>query len=74
MEKPIYEMSLLELVMSMNEAQDQILINRLALEMTYRLYVPFKDKTFEELLVENGYRVIEKGKNDTNSKIWKRNL
>ena len=69
MEKPIYEMSLLELVMSMNEAQDQILINRLALEMTYRLYVPFKDKTFEELLVENGYRVIEKGKNDTNSKI-----
>lgn len=69
MEKPIYEMSLLELVMSMNEAQDQILINRLALEMTYRLYIPFKDKTFEELLVENGYRVIEKEKNDTNSKI-----
>lgn len=69
MGKPIYEMSLLELVMSMNEAQDQVLINRLALEMTYRLYVPFKDKTFEELLVENGYRVIEKEKNDNNSKI-----
>lgn len=69
MGKPIYEMSLLELVMSMNEAQDQVLINRLALEITYRLYVPFKDKTFEELLVENGYRVIEKEKNDNNSKI-----
>lgn len=69
MDKPIYEMTLLELVMSMNEAEDQELINRLALEITYRMYVPFESKTFEELLVENGYRVIEKGKNDNNSKI-----
>ena len=69
MDKPIYEMTLLELVMSMNEAEDQELINRLALEITYRMYVPFESKTFEELLVENGYRVIEKVKNDNNSKI-----
>lgn len=69
MDKPVYEMSLIELVMTMNEAKDQEIINRLALEITYRMYVPFEDKTFEELLVQNGYRVIEKGKNDNNSKI-----
>ena len=60
--KNIWEMSLIELIMCMQEAKDQELINRLALELTYRNYVPFKDKTFEEMLVDNGYRVIEKGK------------
>lgn len=62
MEKPIYEMSLIQLVMLMQETEDQELRNKVIMEITYRQYVPFKDKTFEELLVENGYRVIDKDK------------
>lgn len=68
MGKQIYEMSLLDLVMAIEEAETQEQRNRIILEITYRQYIPFKDKTFEELLVENGYRVIEKGKNDSNNK------
>lgn len=62
MGKAIYEMSLIELIMAMQEAESQKMINRLALELTYRNYVPFRDKTFEEMLIENGYRIIEKEK------------
>ena len=62
MQKPIYEMSLLELVMAMQNADSQELKNRLIMEITYRQYVPFQDKTFEEMLVENGYRIIEREK------------
>lgn len=57
--KAIYEMSLIELVMLAQEATDQELLNKIIMEITYRQYVPFKDKTFEEMLVENGYRVID---------------
>ena len=64
MQKPIYEMSLLELVMSMQNADSQELKNRIIMEITYRQYVPFKDKTFEEMLVENGYRIMEKEKDN----------
>lgn len=60
--KALYEMSLIELMMAMEETTDQRLLNRIILEITYRQYIPFQDKTFEEMLVENGYRVIEKGK------------
>ena len=60
--KALYEMSLIELMMAMEETKDQRLLNRIILEITYRQYIPFQDKTFEEMLVENGYRVIEKGK------------
>ena len=60
--KGLYEMSLIELIMLLEETQDQKLINRIVMEITYRQYVPFKDKTFEELLVENGYKIIEKDK------------
>lgn len=60
--KALYEMSLIELVMLAQEATDQELLNKIIMEITYRQYVPFQDKTFEEMLVENGYRVIEKGK------------
>ena len=67
--KRIHEMSLIELFLAMSETDDPVLLNRLILEKTYRQYVPFQDKTFEELLVENGYRIIDKGKNDNNSKI-----
>lgn len=65
--KRIYEMSLIELVMAMQETDSQEMRNQIIMELTYRQYVPFKDKTFEELLVENGYRVIDKdkGKNAT---------
>lgn len=62
MGKAIYEMSLIDLVMAIQEAESQEMINRLALELTYRQYVPFETDTFEELLVKNGYRVIEKDK------------
>lgn len=60
--KALYEMSLIELVMLAQETTDQELLNKIIMEITYRQYVPFQDKTFEEMLVENGYRVIEKGK------------
>lgn len=62
--KALYEMSLIELVMLAQETTDQRLLNRIIMEITYRQYVPFQDKTFEEMLVENGYRVIEKGKDN----------
>ena len=60
--KAMHEMSLIELMMAMEETTDQRLLNRIILEITYRQYIPFQDKTFEEMLVENGYRLIEKGK------------
>ena len=63
--KKIYEMSLIELVLLMQETTEQELKNRIIMEITYRSYVPFKDRTFEEMLVENGYKVIEKEKGNT---------
>lgn len=60
--KAMHEMSLIELMMAMEETTDQRLLNRIIVEITYRQYIPFQDKTFEEMLVENGYRIIEKGK------------
>lgn len=60
--KALYEMSLLELIMLAQETTDQRLLNRIIMEITYRQYIPFQDKTFEEMLVENGYRVIDKEK------------
>lgn len=62
MGKPIYEMSLIDLVMLMQETDNQELKNRIIMKITYRQYVPFKDKTFEEMLVENGHKVIDKDK------------
>lgn len=64
--KRIHEMSLIELVLAMSETTDPEVMNMLIKEKTYRQYIPFQDKTFEELLVENGYRIIEKDKNDSN--------
>ena len=60
--KALYEMSLIELTMLLEETTDQRLLNRIIMEITYRQYIPFQDKTFEEMLVENGYRVIDKEK------------
>ena len=62
MGKPIYEMTSIELILLLQETESQELRNRIILEITYRMYVPFKDKTFEEMLVENGYKVIKKEK------------
>lgn len=62
MQKAIYEMSLLELVMLMEETEDIKTRNRIIMEITYRQYVPFQDKTFEEMLVENGYRIQKEEK------------
>ena len=44
MGKPIYEMSLIDLVMLMQETDSQELKNRIIMEITYRQYVPFKNK------------------------------
>lgn len=60
--KALYEMSLIELMMLAQETADQRLLNRIIMEITYRQYIPFQDKTFEEMLVENGYRIIDKEK------------
>lgn len=62
MGKPIYEMTSIDLILLLQETESQELRNRIILELTYRMYVPFQSKTFEELLVQNGYRIIEKGK------------
>ena len=53
-------MNWFELVDNIVKAETQEQINRFALELTYRMYVPFEGDTFEELLVKNGYKVIEK--------------
>lgn len=72
MGKAMHDMSLLELHIAMEEAinnnADQIIINLIALELTYRYYVPFEGKTFEEMLVGYGYRKIEKNKGLTKVK------
>jgi hypothetical protein len=60
-------MNLITLINEISKTEDQELKNILILEFTYRIYVPFKDKTFEELLIQNGYKVKEK-ENDSNSK------
>ena len=66
MSKAMHELSLIELHIAMEEAinnnMDQRIINLIALELTYRYYVPFGKKTFEEMLVEKGYRIIEEEK------------
>lgn len=63
MEKAIHELSLIELILAMHDnINDPELMNRLILEKTYRQYIPFQDKTFEELLVENGYNINYKPK------------
>ena len=62
MEKAIHELSLIELILAMHDTNDPELMNRLILEKTYRQYIPFQDKTFEELLVENGYNINYKPK------------
>jgi len=66
--KPIHEMSLIELMMEMMEEHDPETTNRLILEKTYRQYIPFQDKTFEELLVENGYNINYKPKGNIKNK------
>lgn len=66
--KPIHEISLIELILAMTEANDPELMNRLILEKTYRQYIPFQDKTFEELLVENGYNINYKPKGNIKNK------
>lgn len=53
-------MSLLDLVMAAQETTDKEMLNEIIKEITYRQYVPFEGKTFEEMLVENGYKVKER--------------
>lgn len=61
--KDIREVSLVGLIeLMVANKENQEIVNEIAKEITYRMYIPFKDKTFEELLVENGYREIENKK------------
>lgn len=41
---------------------NQQLTNMLAYELTYRIYIPEGEKTFEEMLYSFGYKTIEKEK------------
>lgn len=58
----IRNMTMVELINSINEAENQEIKNLLIMEFTFRMYIPFQDKTFEEMLVANGYKIIEKPK------------
>ena len=61
--KNIREVSLVGLIeLMVANKENQEIVNEIAKEITYRMYIPFKDKTFEELLVENGYREIDNKK------------
>lgn len=51
---------LIELLCTIKE-QDKL--NIIIYEITCRMYVPFKGKSFDELLLDNGYIPIEKNKN-----------
>ena len=48
--------------------EDQKQINIIAYELTCRMYMPFGDVTFEELLLKNGYVPISKKKETTSHK------
>jgi len=48
-----------ELINILCETQDQDIINRIAYELTCRIWVPNKsDETFEEMLEKFGYKQI----------------
>lgn len=50
-----------ELVHILCEVTDQDIINRIAYELTCRIYVPNNGKTtFEEMLLSFGYKDVEK--------------
>ena len=48
-------MPLLKLVELLYTLESQEQINVVAYELTCRMYVPFGDVTFDELLIKNGY-------------------
>ena len=58
-------MTTLDLITQISSTENQELKNLLILEFTFRIYIPFGEKTFEELLVENGYRTNDKIKENT---------
>ena len=61
-------MSLLNLVELLYTLENQEQINVVAYELTCRMYVPFGDVTFEELLLKNGYVPNLKKKETTSHK------
>lgn len=54
---------LLELLDKPEIKKDQSLVNTLAYELTYRVYIPEGKQTFEEILYSFGYKKVEKQKN-----------
>ena len=64
-EKPLDRMTLIELTQYLQNAapeSEQLSINLVARELTERFYIPYGEKSFEEVLESFGYRVIEKEK------------
>lgn len=49
-----------ELLLTAEEKGDQLLVNLIAMEIAYRLYVPNKGISFEELITQFGYKEIQK--------------
>ena len=48
-------MSTVDLINLICNIKDQLLINKIAYELTCRIYVPNQEKTFEEMLYSFGY-------------------
>lgn len=52
----------------LNDDDSQAEKNAIIYELTCRVYVPFMGVSFDELLLENGYKPIEPKKNKTKIK------
>ena len=58
----IRTMSMKELLNQLESVSTQQERNIIIYELTYRMYVPFTGVSFDELLLCNGYKPIEKDK------------
>lgn len=70
--KTLSTVDLINLLSSINEYElnedFQAEKNAIIYELTCRLYIPFMGVSFDELLLENGYKPIEPKKNKTKIK------
>ena len=61
--KELRTASLIDLMKLLQEVKDQDQINIIAFEITCRMYIPFSDVSFDELLLQMGYRPKDKLRN-----------
>ena len=61
--KELRTASLIDLMKLLQEVKDQDQINIIAFEITCRMYIPFSDVSFDELLIQMGYRPKDKTRN-----------